>query len=226
MAIESDKQAVALALVLPLLLVGCSQETADEEPSTKLIAAATCTREFDITAELAIPGEIRGIDCYDANNGIELVYRTAAEDDILHMSEQTWYPTPAAPLYVTRGPDWFILANDDNRRAIEDVIPGQSFEDLGIPDDEDDDPYGYGPQTCAQFASALSFSYAYEGIDLPDNTSDAARDLFESSFSDLIETGKLQEYSQDSPEVLILLGNHSHSINQFCADGGDIFDGF
>lgn len=220
------KKHVALPLLLSLLLTGCSHEENDDDLVARLTAAATCTRQFEITAELAIPGNIRGIDCYSANNGIEFVYRKSAKNDILHMSQQTRFSTPAAPLYVTWGPNWFILVDEKNRRALEEEIPGQTFEDIGMPDDEGDDPYGYDPLTCAQFASALSYSYAYEGIDLPDNTSDEARELFESSFSKLIETGELQEYSQDSPEILILLGNNSQSINQFCADGGEIFDGF
>lgn len=91
-------------------------------------------------------------------------------------------------------------------------------------DDSPENELTYDPTTCAQFAAAFAYSLAYEHQPLPDNLSQDAKSIISNSFGALSKNGALDGYPEDSPVIRNTLGNRSAEINDFCSNGGRIFD--
>ena len=215
-----------VASLLLLASTGCSQAAGNGVMPTELVRnPPICTMRIDVTGELAVPGKIGGFDCYDEQNYLEFLYRESDNIAALNAARVTWISTPSAPLFALAGDGWFILANAKNRDELSSVLGhGVRFDEVGIASADDSDTHGFDAVACSQFASAIIFGYVYEHAALPDNLSSEARELLEGSYRDLKDSGMLDLLPEGSPEVRIRLGNRSQEINEFCADGKELFD--
>ncbi len=178
-----------------------------------------------MTAELAIPGEIAGFDCYNADGNLEFLYRESNDNMILSMAENTWISTPGSPLFTAGGDGWFVLANQENRVKIElkEEVKEGTFKELTNTGEAVSDPYSYDEETCSQFAAAIIYDYVVEGTPLPGDLSPEAREILVDDYSDLRTTSTLDDLDPNSPDIRVLLGNRSQRINQYCSDGHDIY---
>lgn len=212
-----------------LVCSGCARGASPTASDTELLAAVgglPCTNRFEIEAELAVPGEIHGFSCYDDLDELEFLYRTSDDRGALDASRASWISRPGYPIYALDRTRSFVLVNQEARDALSMTSPdlvAEMLELSGSPDGEASS-YEYESRTCAQFASAIAFGYVYEGADLPENISDQARSILESSFDLLRTSSAKQEDLEYTAAKRIVLGNESGPINAFCANEGELFD--
>ncbi|AWE42687.1 MULTISPECIES: hypothetical protein [unclassified Actinobaculum] len=222
------KSFIALSLALLVLSSGCAQPEQSKATRSNIKDPPSCTRKLEVAAELAIPGEISGFDCYDTDNNLEYLFRESHDQTILAMTKGTWISTPDSPLFILEGDGWFVLANKDNSLAMEAkgvVNKGAFVELVNNVETDDTDPAHYDSETCSQFASALIHAFAFEQEPLPENLSSEAREIIEDDYGVLTGDASFRALDPDSPDARIILGNNSQRINKFCAQGGEIFNG-
>ncbi len=219
---------IVTALFAAFALVACSSTSGTSDAPITTNSAfepKICTERFSVESELAVPGTIEGFDCYDKYDKIEYLYRESDDSDALEVSEGTWFTLPDARIYSYNGDGWFIVVNEKNKDEIVDSSPrlkGDFAErpEIGKGEEDSDD---YNPETCSQFAGAIAYGYVFRHEGLPDGLSAEARNIIESSYSQLEKSKDLDIYSEDAPEVRIELGNRAGEIDMFCASGGEIF---